>query len=476
MNTPYSLAISAVLVAATASMASSSAQDDDPRRVEIDRIIDEALGSGEAYMKLRSLCKTAPHRLSGSKGAKQAIRWAKAQMERDGLDNVRLEPCKVTSWERGKLENLTFTTPRILAGERLPILALGGSIATPRGGIEAEVVVVESFEELAERGDEIEGRIVLFNRPMQATMVDTFLAYGGAVNQRSQGASQAAKFGAVAAIVRSMTTRRDDSPHTGNMRYALGVARIPAAAVSTNGADRIARLIANGHPVTLSLELDCRSREPVDSFNVVGELVGYEKPDEIIVVGGHLDAWDVGEGAHDDGAGCVQAMEVPRLLKQLGLTPRRTIRCVLFMDEERGLGGGNGYYALHRDEMDKHVLAIESDRGGFTPRGFSVAATAEARGELAELVKLLERTGATRITTGGGGADIRPMRASGVPLVGFVPDSQRYFDFHHSARDVFAGVNRRELCLGAAAIAGLAWLVADQPGTLSREAPMVTSD
>jgi Zn-dependent M28 family amino/carboxypeptidase len=455
------IALLALPLAARAQVSAPSAAD------VVDRIVDEALASGEAYGKLRALCTVAPHRLSGSEGAEAAVAWARAAMIADGLENVRLEPCTVPRWERGAVEELSLV---VEGGEdlSLPVLALGGSIATPEEGIEAGLVVVETFEELAELGEAARGKVVLFNRPMDDRLVNTFRAYGGAVGQRGGGAIEAARVGAVAALVRSMTTRRDDVPHTGAMRYREGVERIPAAAVSTNGADDLARRVAAGEDVRVRLRLDCRWLEPVTSYNVVGELVGRERPEEVIVVGGHLDAWDVGEGAHDDGAGCVQSMEALRLLKALDLRPRRTLRCVLFMNEENGLGGGRTYHRDHLEEMDRHVLAIESDRGGFTPRGFSVQGSPEALAELRALAPLLERTGATRIEAGGGGADIGPMSASGVPLVGFVPDPQRYFDVHHSPNDVFEAVNPRELHLGTAAIAALAWLVAEREEALPR--------
>ena len=464
------LALALLVPCAPPQAQSGAAGGEDPRRTAVDRIVDEALASGGAWDKLRSLCTTAPHRLSGSEGAARAVRWAKERMIADGLENVRLEPCTVPHWERGTVEELVFVEPAELAGERLPILALGGSVATPPAGIEAEIVVVHGLAGLEELGRGARGRIVLFNRPMDDTLVNTFSAYGRAVRQRTRGAAEAARAGAVAAIVRSLTTRRDDNPHTGAMRYEDGLPRVPAAAVSTNGADRLADLIASGETVRLRLRLDCRWHEPVESYNVVGELVGSELPDEIVVVGGHLDAWDVGQGAHDDGAGCVQSIEALRLLKVLGLRPRRTLRCVLFMNEENGLGGGRAYYTDHIDEMDRHVLAIESDRGGFTPRGFTAAMSDEARAVVAAQVVLLERTGVREVVSGGGGADISPMAASGVPLAGYLPDAQRYFDVHHSRLDTLDQVSPRELSLGAAAIAGLAWLVADLPEPLPRAA------
>lgn len=439
------------------------------RRAEaVERIVEESLARGRAWDKLAALCAIAPHRLSGSRGAAIAVEWAQRAMIADGLENVRLEPCIVPRWERGEVEVLEFVEPKELAGERLPILALGGSIATPEGGTTAEVIRVESFEELRALGDSVKGRIVLFARPMADGESNPFDAYRGAVDQRGRGAIEAAKAGAVAAIVRSMTTLRDDEPHTGAMRYADDVARVPTAAVSTNGADRIARLLAEDSRVVLRLRLDCRWRDPVPSFNVVGELVGTELPDEVLVVGAHLDAWDVGEGAHDDGAGCAQAIEALRILGALGLRPRRTLRVVLFMNEENGLAGGRAYRAAHEDEMARHVMALESDRGAYSPRGFTTDAGPAGLAVLREIAAALAPIGADRVSKGGGGADIAPMARHGVPLVGLYPDPQRYFDLHHSRRDTLEMVNRRELHLGAAAMAALLYLVADSEEPLPR--------
>lgn len=425
------------------------------------RVFDEVLTDGRAYGKLRQLCALAPHRLSGSQGAEIAVQWAKQAMEADGLENVRLEPCEVPHWVRGDVERLVFTAPPELAGTELPILALGGSVATIEGGVEAGVVVVKSFEELEALDGGAAGKFVLFNRPMDDTALRTFVAYRGAVSQRTQGAVQAARAGAVGSIARTMTTLRNDVPHTGAMRYQEGIEQVPGVCISTNGADQIESLLAEGAEVRVRLELSCESLPPAESWNVIGELVGSEFPEEVIVIGGHLDAWDVGEGAHDDGAGCVQAMEALRLLKVLGLRPRRTLRCVLFMNEENGLAGGRAYYARYKDVMDKHILAIESDHGAFTPRGFTTDASQAALEVMQGIAGWLEGSGAEFIVPGGGGADISPMARSGVPLVGYDPDSQRYFDFHHSELDVFTAINERELHLGAAAIAVLAWGVAE---------------
>ncbi len=436
------------------------------RQEDADRIVAEALVAGRAYESLAELCRVAPHRLAGSAGSEAAISWAQRTMAAEGLERVRLEACFVTRWDRGEVERLTITSPPQFAGTELPILALGGSVATPPGGVEGEVLVVRSLEELDETA---RGKVVLFDRPMDEARVSTFSAYGGAVDQRVHGAARAAEYGAVASVTRSMTTRRDDVPHTGTMRYAEGGDRIPAVCVSTNGADRIAALVAGGAQVRVRLELDCERLADAPSWNVIGELLGSELPDEVIVLGAHLDAWDVGHGAHDDGAGCVQVIEAVRLLKFLGLRPRRTIRCVLFMNEEYGLSGALAYYEAHRAEMPQHVMALESDSGGFTPRGFTTDGNPEALEILRAAAALLAGTGAETVERGGGGADIGPMAASGVPLVGYRVDTQRYFDLHHSPEDTIDKVHERELHLGAAAIAVLAWVVADLPERLPRD-------
>jgi carboxypeptidase Q len=449
----------------------SPAPPADPRRAAIgavDAIVDEALARGEAWRMLEELCTRAPHRLSGSEGAERAIEWARERMIADKLEYVRLEPCLVPRWERGEMAELTVLAPPSVEGTRIPILALGGSEPTPSEGIEAGLVVVRSFEELAALGERTRGSIVLFDRPMDPKAHDPFAAYGGAVDQRSRGGIEGARAGALAALVRSMTLRRDDHPHTGMMLNQEGVPRIPAAAVSTNGADHLARLALAGEPVRLRLRLDCRNLEPVLSSNVVAELRGRERPEEVVLIGAHLDARDVGEGAHDDGAGTVQAMEALRLLRELGLRPRRTVRCVLFMNEESGLAGAKAYAADHADEVEQHVFAMESDRGGFSPRGFTSPLEGAGRAELAELVALLGRTGADRLFPGGGGADIGALGRMGVPLAGLYPDPQRYFDFHHAELDRLDAVHPRELELGAAALAALGWLVAEREAPLAR--------
>lgn len=441
----------------------------EPARAEpgasVARILAESLRAGQAYSKLQALCERAPKRLSGSEGAEAAVVWAKQALEADGLENVHLEDCRVPVWQRGKSAALTVSEPAAARETQLPILALGGSEGTPPGGVEGPLLVVTSFEQLAAAGGRAKGAIVLFNRPMDPTRLDPFEAYGEAVVQRSRGAVEASKAGALAAIVRSMTTRLDDFPHTGAMRYEDGVARVPTAAVSTAGAERLAALARAGG-VRLRLQLDCQNLGDAPSHNVVGELRGREQPGEVVLVGGHLDAWDVGQGAVDDGCGCVQAIECARLCKALGLRPRRTLRVVLFMNEENGLRGGLAYRDAHRAELGAHVAAIESDRGGFVPRGFTASGGPAVAAALEPLRAELARAGAGELRPGSGGADISVLGAEGVPLLELLPDPQRYFDYHHSVRDTLDAVHPRELELGAGCLAAMAWFLAERPERL----------
>ncbi len=441
-----------------------SAQDADPGAVQqqdlASRIVEFELEHGQASAILQDLTRTAPHRLSGSEGADTAVRWALAKMAAIGVENVRAETCMVPRWERGK-------TCKVEIGpeggrQAIPALALGGSIGTALGGIEGEVVVVRSFQALEDLGDQVQGKIVLFNRPMPRALMSTFQAYGQTVGQRTQGAVLAAEQGAIAAIVRSMTTAVDDIPHTGVMHYREGKRKIPTAAISTRGADEIAGRIRRGEKVVLRLEMDCRNLPDKESANVVGELRGRERPEEIVLIGGHLDGWDVGEGAHDDGAGVTHCLEAIHILRTLRQQPKRTIRVVLFMNEENGLRGARAYEAAHRGEMKQHVAAIESDRGGFTPRGFTTSARGQEFLDLKALTDPLRPFEMGALIQGGGGADIAPLGPHGTTLFGLIPSSHRYFDYHHSERDRFEAVNERELALGAAAMAWMAWSLAER--------------
>jgi Zn-dependent M28 family amino/carboxypeptidase len=332
---------------------------------------------------------------------------------------------------------------------------------------------VRSWEELDALGEAVRGRIVFYNRPLDPALLEPGSAYGGAVDQRGRGAVEAAKRGGVGALVRSMTTRLDDFPHTGAMGYADGVPKVPAAAVSTRGADRLSAALRAGQTVKVRLSLGCRQLPDAQSANVLGEIVGSELPDEIVLIGGHLDGWDVGQGASDDGGGVCQSLEALRLIRACNMKPRRTIRAVAFMNEENGLRGARAYYAARLAEMDDHVLAIESDAGSATPRGFRTDAEGEAFTVLADIASLLTDTGLTWLRPGSGGADVDPMRASGVTVMGYHPDQQRYFDLHHSERDTLDQISPREINLGAACLAVMAYVVADREERLPRKSVVV---
>jgi hypothetical protein len=426
------------------------------------QLLDLALQDGQAYAMLRELTRVAPGRLSGTAAAERAVEWAEDTMRRIGLVRVRREPILVPRWVRGETEELVVLGEGEAAdAEPLAVLALGGSVATPPEGVEGELLVVRSFEALRALGERAAGKVVLFNRPMPRALLNTFRAYSDAVPQRTSGAVEAAKVGAVAALVRSMTTRLDDVPHTGSLRYQEGVPPVPAAAVSTAAAERLAALAAAGGAVRVRLRLSCQSLEDAPSANVVGEIRGSALPDEIVVVGAHLDSWDVGEGAHDDGAGCAHVLEAMRLILAAGIQPRRTVRAVLFMNEENGLRGGLGYAERHRDELERHFAAIETDAGGFEPKGFQTSLGEAPRAVLARLLEPLRAHGMGALVPGGGGADIGPMGPAGVALFGMAVASHRYFDYHHSVKDCLEAVNERELALGAAAIAYLAACLAE---------------
>lgn len=425
-------------------------------------IYDEALSRGDCYDWLRSLTKEVGPRLAGSPGAAAAVELMRQLMDTLAFDTVYLQPCLVPRWERGEPEEVRIVNSSRIGSRSLRALALGNSIGSGPAGISSEVVEVHSLDALDTLGRAaIAGKIVFFNRPMDPRQLNTFAAYGGAVDQRGIGAARAARYGAIGVVVRSMTTRRDDIPHTGSLRYEAGTPAIPAVAISTNDADLLSELLRT-EAVRLYMRTHCRILPPVMSYNVIGEVRGEEFPDEIILTGGHLDSWDVGEGAHDDGAGCVQALQVWPLLRRLGYRPRRTHRAVLFMNEENGLAGGQAYWAASNAAKEFHLAAIESDRGGFTPRGFSCEAvdsvfTSYYR-QVNRWLPLLEPYGLS-FTTGGSGADISGLKRQGGMLFGFLPDSQRYFDYHHTAIDVFEAVNRRELELGAASMTALVYLL-----------------
>lgn len=434
--------------------------------LEIRKIYDMSLLNGKSYDWLEHLSNDIGGRLSGSYEAQQAIEYTKAELEALGLDKVWLQPVMVPKWTRGSREYAYLQTGPGATTE-LDICALGGSVPTAPTGLKAQVIEVQGIEQLKEYGKEnIEGKIVFFNRPMQADLIQTFKAYSGCVDQRYSGAMEASKMGAVGVLVRSMNLRIDDFPHTGSMSYGdlPEKEQIPAAAISTQDAEYLSSMLKLNRETQVYLKMNCEQHEDVQSYNVIGEITGSEKPEEIMVVGGHLDSWDLGDGSHDDGAGCVQSMEVLRLFREIGYKPKRTIRVVLFMNEENGLRGGNKYAEVAREKGENHVFALESDAGGFTPRGFNFNSSEAQFEKITSWKSLFEPYLIHLFAKGGGGADIGPLGNSGnIVLAGLMPDSQRYFDYHHAANDTFEAVNKRELELGAATMASLMYLV-DQYG------------
>lgn len=431
----------------------------------IKKIYDTALTESEGYNWLHYLTKEIGGRLSGSPEAAAAVEYTKQLLDTLGCDSVWLMPVMVPHWVRGEKETVRISNS-VLGSKELNAVALGGSVGTGENGIGAPVVEVSNFDDLNRIGaDGVKGKIVFFNGAFDPTLINTFNAYGGAVGQRANGPSEAAKYGAVGVVIRSMASALNDVPHTGSLRYRDDLPKIPAFAISTNDAELLSKLIQSGE-VELYLQSNCQQLEDKLSYNVIGELKGSEKPDDIILIGGHLDSWDVGEGAHDDGAGCVQALDILQLMKRLHYKPKRTIRCVLFMNEENGLRGGKEYANVSEKLGEKHFAAIESDRGGFTPRGFTVDGNSyqflERFSSMQKWLPLLEPYD-LHIKKGGSGADISTLKDQNTLLIGFEPDSQRYFDYHHTAADTFEAVNKRELELGTAAILSLVYLI-DQQG------------
>ena len=420
------------------------------------RVMDAALADSSAHVLLTELCDTAGPRLSGSPNYELAVEWALARLSDAGLEDVRREPVTIPHWVRGE-ESALQTAPYPY---RMTMIGLGGSVGTPPGGIEAEVMTVTDFEELEARADEAAGRIVLFDAPWEG--------YGRTVRYRTGGADAAARLGAVACLIRSVTPARDCTPHTGVMRYADGdsIPRIPAAALAVEDAARLHRQCDRGLPVRVRLEMGAEWRDPVESGNVVADLRGCERPDEIVLVSGHLDSWDAGCGAHDDGAGCVIAMEAAAVLSRLGLRPRRTVRVVLFADEEMTQTGGRAYAADHAGELSRHVAAIESDSGGFPPAGFTINGDSLSIARLAGLAAPLDRLGADFVSAGWGGVDISFMAEAGVPLIGHRTDGAAYFDVHHSPSDTIDKVDPADLQRNVAAVAALLWALAETEAPL----------
>ncbi|MDF4202371.1 M20/M25/M40 family metallo-hydrolase [Maribacter sp. SA7] len=428
---------------------------------QIKKLYDTALTEGDGYDWLNYLSNQIGGRLSGSIQAQQAVDYTKAQLDSLGVDKVWLQPVMVPKWVRGTPEFAYFET---LPGTttNVPICAIGGSVATSPNGVKANIIEVQGIEQLAALGREkIQGKIVFFNKPMDATQINTFTAYSNCVNQRYAGALEASEFGAVGVIVRSMNLRLDDYPHTGSMNYGEQPVseRIPAAAISTNAAELLSTSLKLNPAIKFYFKQNCKQFNDVESYNVIGEIRGTTKPEEVIVVGGHLDSWDLGDGSHDDGAGCVQSMEVLNLFKKTGYKPKRTVRVVLFMNEENGLRGGKKYAEIASTKNEKHIFALESDSGGFSPRGFTFESSDKDFDKVLEWKSLFKPYLVHYFEKGFSGADIGPLKNEGLVLAGLRPDSQRYFDHHHAENDTFEHVNKRELQLGAASMASLIYLV-----------------
>jgi carboxypeptidase Q len=419
-----------------------------------------ALTTSPAYEQLRELTTRFSGRLSGSKNLEGAVQWAKATLDQTGADRTELQPVMVPHWERGAKESVVIVGPGGTRSQAqiLTAVALGGSVPTPAGGLIAPVIELRSLDELKTAG--VKGKIVFFNRPMNPEYVSTGLAYRDAGDQRNRGPGEAGKYGAAGVLVRSLTLRLDDVPHTGATTYLPDVPRIPAAALSTIAANQLSATLKADATLRVMMQIHSQWFDDAPSHNVIGELKGREHPEQIILVGGHLDSWDIAPGAHDDGAGCVQSIEVLRLLKAVGYQPRHTIRCVLFTNEENGTCGASAYSTAAREKKEQHVLALETDSGGYQPRGFNLGNPAgDAHIRAGRWLKLFEPYGISNFQTGTGGTDVNPLLAQGATVAGLTPDSQRYFDIHHTREDSIDQVNQRELELGAAAMAALVYLV-----------------
>lgn len=420
----------------------------------------EALTNYTSYEQLRFLCKETPGRISGTPQAAAAVEYTKQILQGMGLDTVYLQECNVRAWKRGDKERASVTSP--LFGNFSPeVCALGGSIGTGPEGIIANVIEVQNFDELKSLGkSKIKGKIVFFNRPADPTFLNTFPSYGSAADQRVHGAAEAAVYGAVGVVVRSLTLANDEFPHTGIMRYEDGKDTIPAIAIGTKNADKLSSWLKADPNLNFFFFTNCFEAPENISYNVIGELKGSENPDEIICFGGHLDAWDNGcEGAHDDGVGVMHTIEALRLIQAADIMPRHTLRVVVFMDEEVAQRGGKTYADQVKANGEKIIAAIESDRGGFTPVGFSIDAGDSVYAQFDKWKPLFLQYGLYQIAHGYSGVDIYPLKEQGIPLIALMTDSQRYFDYQHAASDTFETVNHRELQLGSASIAMLVYLI-----------------
>jgi carboxypeptidase Q len=421
-------------------------------------IFDEALTNRTAFDQLRYLCKNTKGRIPGSPAAAEAVEFTRQALIKAGADTVWLQKVPVPHWERG-FEKCKVVSSK-MGSEDLSIAALGLSAGTPSEGVVSKIIEVHDFDELKLLGKKgIEGKIVFFNRPVDNKLINSFAGYGSAVNQRTQGASEASKYGAIAVIVRSATQALDDFPHTGVTIYEENVKKIPAVAVSTIDAELLSRWLKSDPDLNIHLVSTCENFPDTWSYNVIGEIRGSQKPNEYISSGGHLDAWDISEGAHDDAGGCVQAIEMIRIYKKLGIKPKRSVRAVMFMNEEMTGTGGKAYADEAKRKGEIHYAALESDRGVLSPRGFGFDATGARLEKLVSLSSYFVPYNIRDFDFGGGGSDISPLKPMGALQIGYIPEIQKYFDFHHSANDTFEQVNFREFQMGSAASAALIYLI-----------------
>jgi hypothetical protein len=435
----------------------SNSQDTDS--LLISKIYKNALTSFDSYNNLKFLCEKTPGRIVGTKASLAALEYMKKVLTFYKLDSVYLQKFNAPKWDCNSDPTL-YIMRGTKKNKELNICALGPSVATDKDGLIAQVIEVTSFEELEKFGNnKIKGKIIFFNRPMENKQFSTSKAYIDAFDQRLHGASEASKYGAVAVIVRSLTTSIDSFPHSGVVVYKDTIKEIPAVAISTRDAELLSNKMKNTPDLALKLTVGCKQYKPAESYNIIGEIKGQKKSDEIILIGAHIDGLYNAPGAHDDGAGCVQVVDVLRIFKELNIKPKRTIRVVLFMDEEMKQTGAEEYAALTEKMKLKHYIAIESDRGGHTPRGFSIDADSSVIKRICRFKKYLEPYKVSDFHKGYGGVDIKRLKKFNVPLIGFFPDGQRYFDYHHSANDSFDKIHQRELQLGTASIATLVYLI-----------------
>ncbi|MBB4638602.1 M28 family metallopeptidase [Longimicrobium terrae] len=449
-NRPLYLALAAGVICA-APLAAQGESLTTRYQARADSLIRGATRDSTAWNRMAELVDRFGPRFSGTPELEQAIDWVVARMREDGLENVHTEPVMVPRWVRGQ-ESATLTSPRSM---ELHMLGLGGSVGTAAEGVEAEVMVVGSFDELTRRASEARGKIVLFDVP--------FTTYGQTQPYRGRGAIEAARVGAVASLIRSLGPFGMQSPHTGGMRYNDSIAKIPAAALSMEDAMLIHRLIDRGERPRVRLRMGAQTLADVPSRNVVAEIRGSELPNEVVVMGGHIDSWDVAPGAMDDAGGCVAAWEALRVMKRLGMRPRRTVRVVLWTNEENGTRGGTAYRDAHRAELPNHILAIESDEGVFAPKGFSVTATEPAVAQVRQIAALLRSIGADSVELGGGGADIGPIMQQGVPGMGLMVEQEKYFWYHHTSADTPDKLDPVDIARSVAAMAVMSYVAADAP-------------